>query len=101
MPAHVYILRCADGAYYVGSAQHGLEQRIAEHNAGTHNGWTARRRPVALVFSEEFETITDALAAERRIKGWSRAKKEALIRGDFPALSRLASRAGRNDGDRP
>jgi putative endonuclease len=83
---HVYILRCSDGAYYVGSAQHGLERRVAEHNAGSYDGWTARRRPVTLVYSEEFGTLIEAFEAERRLKGWSRAKKEALIRGDFCAI---------------
>src|SRR6516162_57008 len=84
--AYVYILRCADGSYYTGTARQGLEQRVAEHNAGHYGGYTATRRPVELVFSQWFERITDAIAAERQIKGWSRAKKEALIRGDFVAM---------------
>jgi putative endonuclease len=90
--AHVYILRCADGSYYTGTARLGLEQRVAEHNAGNYHGYTATRRPVTLVFSQWFERITDAIAAERQIKGWSRAKKEALIRGDFEDLRTLAKR---------
>ena len=90
--AYLYIVRCADGAYYTGTARHGLEQRVAEHNAGSYDGWTARRRPVVLVFSEWFDRILDAIAAERQIKGWSRAKKEALIRGDFKALRALSRR---------
>lgn len=90
MSAHVYILKCVDGRYYVGSTRGGLEQRIAEHNAGTFGGYTKSRRPVELVYSEIFQRITDAIAAERRLKGWSRAKKEALIAGDFEALKRLA-----------
>lgn len=90
--AYVYIVRCADGAYYTGTARHGLELRIAEHNAGTYDGWTARRRPVTLVYSEWFDRVLDAIAAERQIKGWSRAKKEALIRGDFGALHDLSRR---------
>ena len=51
-----------------------------------------RRRPVRLVYSEHFELILDAIAAERRIKGWSRAKKQALIRRDYDALPTLAKR---------
>jgi putative endonuclease len=90
--AYVYILLCADGSYYAGTARQGLEQRVAEHNAGRYDGYTATRRPVALVFSQWFERITDAITAERQIKGWSRAKKEALIRGDFEALQNLAKR---------
>jgi len=67
-----------------------LEARIAEHNAATYGGYTARRRPVVLLFHQEFERIEDAIAAERQIKGWTRAKKEALIQGDFAALTLLA-----------
>lgn len=90
MGVYVYMVRCRDGSYYVGSARQGLDKRIAEHNAGAFGGYTARRRPVTLVWHEEFERITDAIAAERQIKGWSRVKKEALIRGDYEALRLLA-----------
>ena len=88
----VYILRCADGSFYCGTAREGLERRVAEHNGGTLGGYTSTRRPVALVFSEWFQRITDAIVAERQIKGWSRAKKEALIRGDFSELRELSKR---------
>ena len=91
--AYLYILRCADGSYYCGIARQGLEMRVAEHNSGTYGGYTSTRRPVTLVFSQWFERITDAIAAERQVKGWSRAKKEALMRGDFDALRVLAKRA--------
>jgi len=90
--AFVYMLRCADGSYYVGSTRNPVEHRIAEHNAGLMGGYTASRRPVTLMWSQEFDQITDAIAMERRVKGWSRAKKEALIRGDYQTLRRLASR---------
>ncbi len=90
--AFVYILRCADGSYYVGSARDELDHRIAEHQTGLFGGYTARRRPVTLVFHQEFQQITDAIAAERRLKGWSRAKKEALIAGDFDLLRSLSKR---------
>ena len=92
MTAWVYILRCADGSYYVGSARGTLEHRIAEHKAGIYGGYTAERRPVRLVFAQEFDRITDAVAAERQIKGWSRAKKEALIAGDMARLKALSRR---------
>jgi putative endonuclease len=88
--AFVYILRCADGSYYVGSTRTTLDDRVAQHNAGAFGGYTARRRPVELVFAQEFQRITDAIAAERQLKGWTRAKKEALIRGDYRALPKLA-----------
>ena len=92
MNAFVYILLCGDGSYYVGSTRDSLDKRIAEHNAGTFDGYTAQRRPVRLVFSQDFDRITDAIATERQLKGWSRAKKEALIAGDFDRLSLLAQR---------
>lgn len=92
MDYFVYILRCADGSYYVGSARGPLERRVAEHNAGRFAGYTARRRPVELVFSERFHQVSDAEAAERRLKGWSRAKKEALIAGDWAQLQALTRR---------
>lgn len=90
--AYAYMLRCADGSYYVGSARLGLEQRVGEHNAGTYGGYTSTRRPVNLVWAEHFQLITDAIAAERRIKGWSRAKKEALLRGDYELIRKLSKR---------
>jgi predicted GIY-YIG superfamily endonuclease len=85
----VYILRCADGSYYTGHTDD-LEKRLAEHHAGQFTGYTATRRPMTLLFSEEFSTREEALASERRIKGWSRKKKEAMIRGDWTEVSRLA-----------
>ncbi len=85
--AIVYLLKCADGSYYCGTARQEIEARVAEHNDGIHpDSYTASRRPVELVWSEQYQSITDAIAMERRIKGWSRAKKEALIRGDWEAL---------------
>jgi putative endonuclease len=91
--AYVYMLRCADGSYYVGSARLGLERRLAEHNAGTFGGYTSKRRPVSLVWSQHFLDITDAIVVERQIKGWSRAKKEALIREDYELIRLLARRS--------
>ena len=88
--AYVYILRCAGGAYYVGTTRGSLERRIGEHNEGKFDSWTAKRRPVELVFHQHFLNITDAIAMERQIKGWRRAKKEALIRGEYSALSELS-----------
>lgn len=87
----VYMLRCADGSYYVGSTKQEVEARVWEHNNLPIEGYTTRRRPVTLVFTETYDRITDAIARERQIKGWSRRKKEALIALDYeglPALSR-------------
>ena len=76
-----YLLRCADGSYYAGHTDD-LERRIGQHGAGEIAGYTQTRRPVSLFWSQDFPTRTEALAAERQIKGWSRAKKEALAAGD-------------------
>jgi putative endonuclease len=82
MGVYVYMLRCADGSYYIGSATgDDLAPRVEQHNVGAHKGYTFTRRPVVLVWSEYFEQITDGIAAERQLKGWSRAKKEALLTG--------------------
>jgi putative endonuclease len=95
MGAFAYMLRCADGSFYVGSATgDDLSKRIAEHESGAYPGYTLTRRPVHLVWSEHFERITDAIAVERQIKGWSRAKKQALIESDWVSIARLASRRG-------
>ena len=90
MSFYVYMLRCADGSYYVGQTDD-LTKRWGEHEAGEGAAWTARRLPVELVWSEHFGTRDEAREAERQIKGWSRAKKEAMARGDWDAVARLAS----------
>jgi predicted GIY-YIG superfamily endonuclease len=88
MPFWTYMLHCRGGAYYVGHTD-GLERRVAEHEQGV-TGFTKDRLPVKLVWSETFETRVEALEMERRIKGWSRAKKMALIRGDWDALAKIS-----------
>ena len=85
----VYILRCADKSYYTGHTDR-LEERVAKHQIGEIDGYTATRLPIELVFAEEFSSREEALARERQIKGWSRKKKEALIRRDWPGLVRLS-----------
>ena len=100
MSAWVYILKCADGSYYTGSTRTDLETRVAQHQAGEFEGYTATRRPVQLVYSEYFDRVIDAIASERRIKGWSRAKKEALIDGDFERLKMLSRPHGSRCGPR-
>ena len=92
--AYLYILRCADGSLYIGTTRKGLEQRIAEHNSGAFEGYTISRRPVVSAFAQHFDKITDAITAERQLKGWSRAKKEALIAGDWTRIKTLAKRRG-------
>jgi putative endonuclease len=89
---YFYILRCSDGSYYAGSTTN-LDARIATHQAGEGGDYTARRLPVEAAYSEEFETLHDAFLVERQVKGWSRAKKEALIRREYDALPPLAANA--------
>jgi predicted GIY-YIG superfamily endonuclease len=84
-----YMLRCSDGSYYVGHTDD-IDVRIPTHNSGIIGGYTSKRRPVVLVWSDQFRTRDEAFAAERKLKGWSRAKKEALIRGDWGEISFLA-----------
>ena len=97
--ASVYIVLCRDRSYYTGITRREVEERVCEHNQGIDpDCYNFPRRPVRLVYSEHFERIDEAIATERRIKGWSRAKKEALIRRDYDALPGLAAR--RNAGER-
>jgi len=96
-PTWVYILLCADGRYYTGTYRgEYIETREDEHNLGVYpNAYTHKRRPVKLVWAEAFYWATDAIDAKRSIKGWSRVKKEALIRGDYEALPGLSKRGPR------
>lgn len=85
----IYILRCSDGSYYTGHTDN-LEKRIAEHQSGEIKGYTFERLPVSMVFAQDFPTRAEALASERQIKGWSRKKKEAMMRGDWNAVKQFA-----------
>jgi putative endonuclease len=90
MSFYAYMLRCADGRYYVGHAED-LELRFAQHQAGAFRScYTYHRRPVELVWSDYFQTRYEALVVERKLKGWSRAKKTAMIAGDWELISELA-----------
>jgi tRNA/rRNA methyltransferase len=90
-----YILRCADGSYYTGHTDD-LERRIGQHQTGAIAGYTHSRRPVELVWSQDFGSRLEALEAERQVKDWSRKKKEALFRGDWAALSAAAKKVSRD-----
>ena len=95
MGVYVYMLRCADGSYYVGSATgDDLSARVDQHNAGSRKGYTFSRRPVVLVWSEYFDRITDGIAVEHQLKGWSRAKEVALLRSDWAKVRELSRRRG-------
>ena len=92
LPFYAYILRCSDVSYYVGHTDD-LEKRMNEHRFGQGCIYTSSRLPVELVWSQEFASREEAKAAEAQIKGWNRAKKEALIAGRFDLLSALSSRS--------
>jgi putative endonuclease len=88
---YVYILQCSDGTYYTGVTNN-INRRLTEHNSGAIPGsFTHSRRPLELVFYEEFSDINNAILLEKRIKGWSRKKKEALIEENFEELKRLSN----------
>ena len=90
----VYILRCSDGTLYVGHTAN-LHSREQLHNAGLATAYTAARRPVELVYSEEFATRAGAMIRESQIKRWSGHKKQALVDGDMATLKTLSERRGR------
>jgi len=84
-----YMLHCRGGVFYTGHTED-LDYRLAQHKSGAVKGFTSKLLPIELVWSQDFPTRYEALAAERRIKGWSRQKKLALIRGDWERISALA-----------
>ncbi len=89
-----YLLRCADGSYYCGSTWD-LDRRLWQHGTDDQGPlYTRRRRPVVLVWSTWSESVADAYAYEKRIQGWSRKKREALIRGEVDLLPKLSRRKG-------
>ncbi len=75
---HIYIVQCADGTLYTGYASD-VDRRVAAHNAGRGAKYTASRLPVSLVYSESFDTKSDALKREHQLKQLPRAGKEKLI----------------------
>lgn len=92
----VYILKCADDSYYIGYTGN-LERRLRQHQSGKNpESYTASLRPVELLWSGDFQSPDDARAFERQLKGWTRKKKEALIRGDFEALKKLSKKKNFN-----
>ena len=89
---YVYILLCGDDSFYTG-VTNSLERRLNEHiNGYSESAYTHNRQPVKLVYSEMFQWIEDAIKREKQIKGWTRAKKIALIKDDFELLKKLAKK---------
>ena len=89
---YVYILKCSDNTYYTGITSN-LSQRLEDHQKGKYrDGYTFYRRPLELAFYCEFTDVNKAIETEKQIKKWSKAKKEALINGEFERLPRLAKK---------
>ncbi|MCG6151397.1 GIY-YIG nuclease family protein [Leptospira bandrabouensis] len=86
--SYMYILICADGSYYTGSTKY-LEKRLKQHQSGKGANFTKKRLPVKLLYYEEYKRIDHAFYREKQIQGWSRKKKEALMRQDFDGLKIL------------
>ncbi|MBY5949620.1 GIY-YIG nuclease family protein [Algoriphagus marincola] len=89
MEAFMYILKCGNGLYYVGSTKN-LEKRLEQHHLGEGANFTRKHLPVELVYYETFERIDEAFKREKQVQNWSRAKKKALIYRDFEALKNLS-----------
>ena len=92
LTCYVYMFRCSDSSYYVWHTND-LEHRLAAHERGAIEGYTLSRHPVELVFSDQFSTRLEAFHRERQVKGWSRARKEALIKGGWDGLVELSNRS--------
>jgi len=90
MRFQAYILKCSDGSYYTGHTDN-MEQRLSQHHSGKIDSYTATRLPVKLVWAQNFHSRDAAFRAERKIKGWSRKKMEALIAGDWDTIIKLSS----------
>ena len=89
MPFFTYMLKCADESYYIDHTDN-IEQRTSQHKSGKIDGYTASRLPIELEWMENFHTRDATFCAERKIKGWSRKKKDALIQGDWNMISLLS-----------
>ncbi len=89
MKGWMYILECGDGSYYTGSTNN-LEFRLAQHQNGEGANHTKKHQPVKLVYFEEYQRIDEAFYREKQVQGWSRNKKEALIKGEFDKLTHLS-----------
>ena len=100
--ASMYILRCSNGTYYTGSTND-MDRRLIEHSEGRGSNYTRKYLPVELVYREDFDSVDEAFSREKQVQNWSRAKKEALIRGDYEHLSELSrsSESGPSTGVAP
>jgi putative endonuclease len=92
--AFTYLVRCSDQSLYVGHTDD-LASREQIHNDGHGAAYTARRRPVRMIYAEEYPSEHEALRREYPLKRWSARKKEALIANDLKTLKSLSKRRGR------
>jgi predicted GIY-YIG superfamily endonuclease len=92
----LYILECADQSLYIGQTDD-LTERMRQHDAGTADAYTSKRKPLKLIHVEEFGTRHEALTMERKLKGWSKAKKLAYLAGDWNAIHNLAKGRHRHE----
>lgn len=88
---YIYTLRCSDDSFYVGST-YNLRDRVHAHNVGRGSAYTSKRLPVRLLYTEAFNTQTEAVRRERQLKRWSAGKKQSLISRDVESLKRLSKR---------
>ena len=89
---YVYILICSDKSYYTGITNN-IDKRLIEHNNSLDKAsYTYSRRPVKIIYFETFQNPNDAIFSEKKIKGWSRKKKEALMHGYFNELRKLSNK---------
>lgn len=103
MKGYIYILLCSNGQYYTGSTND-LERRLAQHKNGEGSNFTRKHLPVRLVYLEEFDRIDEAFQREKQVQGWSRKKKEALIKKQYdklPELSKNYSQRGTSTSSVP
>ena len=96
MPYFIYILKCVDDSYYTGMTENLSERLTAHENGFDPKAYTYSRRPVILVWTQEFPTHDEAFSCERQIKGWNRMKKEALIRNDWDKIHQIVKDERRN-----
>ena len=88
---YLYILKCNDNSFYIGHTDD-IEKRLSEHNLGLYENYTSTRRPLTLIHTTLFPTRHEAILAEKKLKRWTRAKKEAFIKQDWALLSKLSKR---------
>jgi putative endonuclease len=91
---YIYILTNRTGTLYVG-VTNDLERRVLEHQSGLVDGFTKKYNVTTLIYYEDCGEVEDAIAREKEIKGWRRAKKLALIESLNPDWADLGDSSQR------